>query len=120
MFNGHCRWNCRVADQLLADALEARFISFAVRIIKLAGAIPTSPTGRHVASQLLRSGTSPAPNYAEARSAESDSDFVHKMSIVLKELNETLVWLRIIAEAKLLTRGDLIHWRTKTGNWHAL
>jgi four helix bundle protein len=56
----------------------------------------------HIASQLLRSGTAPAPNYAEARGAESDRDFVHKLKVVLKELNESLVWLSIIREGQLL------------------
>ena len=54
--------------------------------------------------QVLRSGTSPGPNYAEARGAESRADFVHKLGIVQKELNETSVWLkillRIVAEKK--------------------
>jgi four helix bundle protein len=45
--------------------------------------------------QILRSGTAPAPNYAEARGAESRADFIHKLGIVQKELNETSVWLRI-------------------------
>jgi four helix bundle protein len=51
--------------------------------------------------QILRSGTAAAPNYAEARGAESRADFVHKLGIVQKELNETSVWLRIISRTKL-------------------
>ena len=47
--------------------------------------------------QILRSGTAAAPNYAEARGAESRADFIHKLGIVQKELNETSVWLRILA-----------------------
>lgn len=46
--------------------------------------------------QIMRSGTAPAPNYAEARGAESRADFIHKLGIVQKELNETSVWLRIL------------------------
>ena len=46
--------------------------------------------------QILRSGTAPAPNYAEARGAESRADFIHKLGIVQKELNETSVWLRVL------------------------
>jgi four helix bundle protein len=46
--------------------------------------------------QLTRSGTSPALNYAEAQSAESRQDFVHKMKICLKELRETMVCLKIV------------------------
>ena len=55
----------------------------------------------------MRSGTSPAPNYGEARGAESHADFIHKMGIVLKELNETSIWLRIIERSQLL-RKELI------------
>ena len=46
--------------------------------------------------QILRSGTAPAANHAEARGAESRADFIHKLGIVHKELNETSVWLRIL------------------------
>ena len=82
--------------------LEERLIDFAVRIIKLSEALPNTRTGNHIRGQLLRSGTSPAPNYAEAQSAESNSDFVHKIKIALKELRETKVWLRMIIKANLL------------------
>jgi four helix bundle protein len=88
--------------QSLADKLEERLIDFAVRIIRLSANLPRTPAGKHIAGQILRSGTSPAPNYAEARGAESQADFIHKLGIVLKELNETAVWLRI------LTRSDLV------------
>jgi len=54
-----------------------------------------------MAGQILRSGTSPAPNYGEARGAESAADFVHKVRIVLKELNETSIWLRIIERSQI-------------------
>jgi four helix bundle protein len=63
-----------------------------------------TPAGKHVAGQILRSGTSPAPNYGEARGAESHADFVHKLGIVLKELNETSIWLRIIERSAMLKK----------------
>ena len=85
-----------------ADRLEERLIDFAVRIIKLTARLPKTPAGRHVAGQILRAGTSPAPNYGEARGAESRGDFVHKIRVVLKELNETSVWLRIIERSEML------------------
>ncbi len=50
---------------------------------------------------MLRCGTSAAPNYAEARGAESARDFVHKMGIVLKELNEAEVWIDTIVKRPL-------------------
>jgi four helix bundle protein len=88
--------------QSQADALEGRLIDFAVRIIKLSARLPKNAAGRHVAGQILRSRTSPAPNYGEARGAESPADFTHKLRIVLKELNETSIWLRIIHRSELI------------------
>lgn len=85
-----------------ATVIEERLIDFAVRVIKAADALPKTPVGKHIAGQLLRSGTSPAPNYAEARGAESNADFVHKLKIALKELNESSVWLRMICRAELM------------------
>jgi four helix bundle protein len=61
-----------------------------------------------IAGQILRSGTSPAPNYGEARGAKSRADFVHKLGIVLKELNETSIWLRVINRSELLKSTLLI------------
>ena len=89
-------------DESKANELEDRLIAFAVRVIKVANALPRTPVGRHLSDQLLRSGTSPAPNYAEARGSESRADFTHKLKIAVKELNETRVWLRIIGAASLV------------------
>lgn len=89
-------------DEGRANELEDRLIDFAVRIINLADALPKSASGRHISTQVLRCGTSPAPSYAEARGAESRADFIHKLKIALKELNETSVWLRMICRAKLM------------------
>ena len=96
-----------MGDAKKANEIEDRLIDFAVRVIKLADALPRTPAGKHIAGQLLRSGTSPAPNYAEARGAESTADFVHKLRIALKELNESSVWLRIICRAELLENSLL-------------
>ena len=82
--------------------LEERLIDFAVKIIKLAELLPNTYIGNHVKGQILRSGTSPAPNYGEAQSAESRSDFIHKIKVSLKELKETRVWLKIIIKAELI------------------
>jgi four helix bundle protein len=81
-----------------SDQLEKRLINFAARLIRLTSELPQTSAGRHISLQILRSGTSPAPNYAEARGAESRADFIHKLGIVQKELNETSVWLRILLE----------------------
>ena len=82
--------------------LEDRLIDFAVRIIRIAEALPKTKIGNHIAGQIIRSGTSPAPNYGEAQSAESRSDFIHKMKLSLKELRETRVWLLMIIKANLI------------------
>ena len=82
--------------------LQERFIAYAVRIISLSEQLPESKTGKHIASQILRSGTSPAANSGEAQSAESRADFIHKLKIALKELRETEVWLKIIIKAKTI------------------
>lgn len=89
------------------DDIEERLIDFAVRIIKLSGNLPESIVGKHIAGQLLRSGTAPAAHYAEARGAESSRDFVHKLKIYLKELNESRVWLRITVKSELLPASRL-------------
>ncbi len=81
--------------------LEDRLVDFAVSVVGVVEELPNTKAGNHIGNQLIRSGTSPAPNYGEARSAESTRDFVHKMKISLKELRETHIWLRIIGRKKL-------------------
>jgi len=63
------------------DDIQDRLIGFAVSIIQLTTKLTNSSADKHIANQILRSGTSPAPNYAEARSAESSNDFIHKLKI---------------------------------------
>jgi four helix bundle protein len=88
--------------------LQARLIDYAVRIIKLSESLPETRAGKHVSSQILRSGTSPGPNHGEAQSAESYADFVHKLKISLKELRETETWLNIITKAQMLKSASLL------------
>ena len=82
--------------------LEERLLEFAARIIRLTEAVRNTAAGKHVAGQLLRSGTSPMAQHAEAQSAESRKDFIHKMKVSLKELRETKVWLIMIVRANLI------------------
>lgn len=88
-----------------AQELEDRLVDFAVLVIGVVEALPSSKAGSHIGAQMIRSGTSPAPNYGEARSAESRKDFIHKMKIALKELRETMIWLKIIARKRLVDRS---------------
>jgi four helix bundle protein len=76
--------------------LEERLLEFASAVIDLSEKLPNTRSGNHIAGQILRSGTSPLPNHAEAESAESRDDFIHKLKICLKELRETRRWARLI------------------------
>ncbi len=87
--------------------LSERFVQFAARIIRVAAALPNNDIGRVIRTQMVEAGTSSGANYEEACGAESRSDFVHKMRIVLKELRETRFWLRVIVAAELLPKSRL-------------
>ncbi|MBI5474389.1 MAG: four helix bundle protein [Ignavibacteriae bacterium] len=89
------------------DDLQERFINSAVAIIKICEQLPSNPAGKHVSGQMLRSGTSPAYNYGEARGAESRNDFSHKLGVVLKELNETGVALEIAKRCEMFSADGL-------------
>ena len=88
--------------QMTPSELSDRLWCFAARIGKVVDALPDTRLGRHVAGQLVRSGTSAPPNYDEARVGESRADFAHKINVALKELVETRGWLKFIILAKLL------------------
>jgi four helix bundle protein len=88
------------------EDIEARLILFAVKVLDLCDEIPKTPAGCHISGQLLRSGSSPAPNYGEVRGAESTRDFIHKLGVVLKELNESRIWLRILWQRKMIPESD--------------
>ena len=88
--------------------LEERLLDFSVRIIKIVEQLPNTRAGNHVASQLIRSGTSPYPNHGEAQAAESSKDFVHKIRISLKELRETQRWLKLIQKVPLIKKPELL------------
>ena len=83
--------------------LENRLIDFAIRISEVVESLPKTKLANQVGSQMIKSGTSPALNYGEAQSAESQNDFIHKMKVVLKELRETYVCLKIIIRKPLIT-----------------
>jgi four helix bundle protein len=82
--------------------LEDRLLEYSANIVRITELMVRTPAGTHLANQLLRSGTSALPNHGEAQAAESVDDFVHKMSVCLKELRETRRWLRLIARVPLV------------------
>ncbi|MCK4639814.1 MAG: four helix bundle protein [Candidatus Marinimicrobia bacterium] len=96
--------------------LEERLIEFSVLIIEIVNETPNSKAGNHLSGQLVRSGTSVSLNYGEAQSAESRKDFIHKMKVILKELRETFVCLKIIHQSKLYKTENKIIESKKENN----
>jgi four helix bundle protein len=90
-----------------ADEFSDRLWDFAARIAKVVDSLPNTRGGRHVAGQLVRCGTSSAPNYDEGCAAESRGDFAHKLGIATKEMRETRGWLRFIIKTKLQQESKL-------------
>ncbi|HVQ63382.1 MAG TPA: four helix bundle protein [Terriglobia bacterium] len=90
-----------------ADELHQRLIRFAARSSRVAKLLPRTDEGRYISQQLMRASLSTAANYAEARGAESRADFIHKLRIVLKELNETKSWLEPIVANGLFSRDKM-------------
>jgi four helix bundle protein len=86
--------------------LQKRLVAFSVMILKIVDKLPKTVIGIHFARQLVKSGTSPAFHHAEAQSAESRKDFIHKLKIGLKELRETFVNLDILRQVKILDPSE--------------
>jgi four helix bundle protein len=96
--------------------LEERLIDFSVKVIEIADNLAPSYSGNHLANQVIRSSTSTALNYGEARSAESNKDFIHKCQIILKELRETHISLRLIRKANLYEKIEILDETIKENN----
>ncbi|MCK9612452.1 MAG: four helix bundle protein [Bacteroidales bacterium] len=96
--------------------LEERLIDFAVLIVEIDETLQKTRAGAYFGGQLLRSGSSPALNYGEAQSGESRRDFIHKIKIILKELRETMICLKIIKRSKLIQQLSLIDTALKENN----
>ncbi len=84
------------------EKLDERTYKFALRIVKLASALPRMMTGEVLGKQVIRSGTSVGANIEEAYAAATQRDFTYKMQIALKEARETHYWLRLIRDAGLM------------------
>jgi four helix bundle protein len=86
---------------------KKRTKGFAIRVIRLAGSLPETSTGRIIGRQLIRSGTSVGANYRAACRARSTAEFISRMGIVEEECDETLYWMEIIAETGIINRNRL-------------
>ena len=83
--------------------LRKRTKEFALRIIKLYAALPKTTEAQVLGKQILRSGTSVGAHYREACRAKSNADFISKIEGGLQELDETLYWLELLADAKIVS-----------------
>lgn len=82
--------------------LEDRLVDYTCRMIDVVEVLPNTRSGNYIAGQLIRSCHSPTFNYGEAQAAESPKDFVHKMGVVLKELKECRVALKVILKKEMI------------------
>ncbi len=82
--------------------LEDRLVEFTCRMIDVVETLPNTRAGNYIAGQLIRSSHSPTFNYGEVQAAESMSDFIHKMGVVLKELKECRTALKVIRKKEMI------------------
>ena len=87
--------------------LQERMTAFAVRIVKMVDAMPSTISGLAIARQIIRSGTSPSANYRAACLAKSDRDFINKLKMVEEELDETCHWLEIIMRSEMMNESRM-------------
>ena len=87
--------------------MKIRTKRFALRILNLIEALPETRSGRIVANQLGRSGTSVGANYRAACRAKSTADMIAKLSVVEEESDESAFWLEILSEGELLPAAKI-------------
>ena len=87
--------------------LEDRLKTFAIAIVRFAESLPETLGLRTVKNQIVRSGTSSAANYRAACRVKSTADYIHKMSIVEEELDETEFWLEFTVGLSYDYRGEV-------------
>jgi four helix bundle protein len=89
--------------------LEERLVWFSTAIIGMTKELSDGFESQHLSKQIIRSGTAVALLYGEAQGAVSKKDFIHKISLVLRELKETQINLRIIENSNLLKNQRLMN-----------
>lgn len=89
------------------DELSGRTRAFALRVMELATALPSTPAAKVIRDQLLRSGTSVGANYRAAKRAKSNADFISKMGTVEEEADESMYWMELIIESGFMTNAQL-------------
>ena len=100
-------WATQATERMTDGLLRERTKAFALRVITLASSLPSTPPGRVIENQILRSGTSVGANYRAATRAKSTADFIHKMGTVEEEADECLYWMELIVEAGLMSQAKI-------------
>lgn len=101
--------NKEMGDFMESKMLSERLLTYGSEIIRsVAGKLEKTAVGRHISLQIVRAATSAGANYEEACGAESRKDFIHKMQIVLKELRESVYWLKLINKSGLCNTLDIL------------
>jgi four helix bundle protein len=88
-------------QRLTSEQYAERLLDYAATVVRLIRRFSGSATGRYIGQQLMRASASAGANYNEARAAESRADFIHKLQIALKELRESVYWLRLVERSGL-------------------
>lgn len=88
--------------------LKIRTRDFGLRVIRLVDALPRRKSTTVIGNQLLRSATSVGANYRSACRGRSRAEFISKLNIALEEADESLYWLELLTEAKLLPATQLL------------
>lgn len=87
--------------------ISDRLLDFGVEVVKITIDLNKSATGRNIAKQLIRAGTSAGTNYEETYRVESRADFIHKLQLVVKELREYFYWLRLVKRSQILKNKNM-------------
>lgn len=90
------------------NIIKNKSFLFAIRVVNLYKVLTTEHKEFVMSKQLLRSGTSVGANVREAEHAESKADFVHKLSMALKEANETEYWIDLLKETSYLNNSEYL------------
>ena len=97
------------------EELNERLMSFALRVARMANALPRSPAARNAADQIIRSSSSAASNYRSSQRGRSRRDFSNKIGVALEEIDESAFWLEYIERGGFVTAARLVELRTEAG-----
>ena len=92
----------------MKEQIQSRTKKMALEIIKLSEFLPNKSVGWTFSNQIIRSATSVAANYRAVCRAKSDKDFISKMETVIEEADETLFWLEMMEESKIINQQSEI------------